>query len=164
MKRIFIALLGMVGAVMVLSGCGGGYSGSVLGLPDSDRDSGKIVTFSVVGKGLEPENATTRGEAMLMAERAAIADGYRQLVEKIRGVYVEAQMKSGNGSVDYDVIKLHTQSWLRGTEVVEVRRGDSGITAASMRLKVNFAKRGMVWWPMGVGQTIQPGVTASRKG
>jgi len=155
----------MAGAVMVLSGCGGATSsGSVLGLPDSNRNSGKIVTFTVVGKGLEPENATTRGEAMLMAERAAVADGYRQLVEKIRGVYVEAQMQSGNGSVDYDIIKLHTQSWLRGTEVVEVRRGDYGITAASMRLRVNFAKRGMVWWPMGIGQSIQPGVTASRKG
>jgi len=41
-----------------------------------------------------------------MAERAAVADGYRQLVEKVRGVYVDAFMKAGRGTVNHDVIQV----------------------------------------------------------
>lgn len=151
-----MALVGLTASVLVLSGCGwfspesSGGSGNFLGTPNGGRGSQKIVTFYVVGRGLEPENALTRGQAVLMAERAAVADGYRQLVEKIRGVYVDAQMKAGSGSVNYDVIQVHTQSWLRGTDVMELNHGDYGITEARMRLRINFAKKGMVWWPVGI--------------
>jgi hypothetical protein len=110
----------------------------------------KIVTFQVTGKGLEPENALTKGEAILMAERAAVADGYRQLVEKVRGVYVDAYMKAGRGTVSQDEIQVHTQSWLRGTEVMDITQADYGITEARLRLRINFSKRGMVWWPVGI--------------
>ena len=64
------------------------------------------MSFYVTGKGLEPENALTKGGAVLMAERAAVADGYRQLVEKVRGVYVDAFMKAGRGTVNHDVIQV----------------------------------------------------------
>jgi hypothetical protein len=164
MKRLFIALLGLMASVLVLSGCGGISSGNVLGTPDGIGKSQKIVTFYVMGKGLEPETALTRGQAVLMAERAAVADGYRQLVEKLRGVYVDAQMKAGNGTVNYDSIQVHTQSWIRGAEVMELTRGDYGITEARMRLRVNFAKKGMVWWPVGIDTEVQPVRTASTQG
>jgi hypothetical protein len=111
----------------------------------------KVVTFMVIGKGLEPENALSKGEAVLMAERAAVADGYRQLVEKVRGVYVDAFMRAGRGTINYDTIQVHTQSWLRGTEVMEIYPGDHGIINARLRLRINFDKDGMVWWPFGIG-------------
>ncbi len=167
MKRFFMALLGFTASVLLLSGCGwlptgsSGSTGNVLGTPDKGNGSEKIVTFYVVGKGLEPENALTRGQAVLMAERAAVADGYRQLVEKLRGVYVDAQMKAGSGAVNYDAIQVHTQSWLRGTDVIDLKRGDYGITEARMRLRVNFAKKGMVWWPVGIDTDAKPIRTAS---
>ena len=97
-----------------------------------------------------------------MAERAAVADGYRQLVEKIRGVYVDAFMKAGRGTVNHDVIQIHTQSWLRGTEIMEITQGEYGITNARLRLRINFSKDGMVWWPVGIGQNVKPVVTSSR--
>ena len=134
--------------------------GGVLGSPGGNVDNQKVVAFYVVGKGLEPENALTKGEAVLMAERAAVADGYRQLVEKIRGVYVDAFMKAGRGTVNHDVIQVHTQSWLRGTEIMEIAQGEYGITTARLRLSINFTKNGMVWWPAGIGQNVKP-VTAS---
>ncbi|MCP4116854.1 MAG: hypothetical protein GY737_15850 [Desulfobacteraceae bacterium] len=165
-----MALLGLTATVLVLSGCGSNYltssgsTGNVLGTPDGGDGSRKVVTFYVVGKGLEPEGALTRGQAVLMAERAAVADGYRQLVEKLRGVYVDAQLKAGNGTVNYDAIQLYTQSWIRGTEVMELKRADYGITEARMRLRVKFAMRGMVWWPVGIDTDVGPVRTASRQG
>ncbi|WP_022668242.1 LPP20 family lipoprotein [Desulfospira joergensenii] len=130
--------------------------GDVLGTTGSSVDNQKVVTFYVIGKGLEPENALTKGEAVIMAERAAVADGYRQLVEKVRGVYVDAFMKAGRGTVNHDMIQIHTQSWLRGAEIMEVSQGEYGITSARLRLRINFAKQGMVWWPVGMGNNVEP--------
>ena len=130
--------------------------GGVLNSAGGSADNHKVVTFYVTGKGLEPENALTKGEAALMAERAAVADGYRQLVEKISGVYVDAFMKAGRGTVNHEAIQVHTQSWLRGTEVMEISQGDYGITQARLRLRINFSKDGMVWWPVGLGDNVEP--------
>ncbi|MCG8551036.1 MAG: hypothetical protein MI799_11605 [Desulfobacterales bacterium] len=114
----------------------------------------KIVTFDVIGKGIEPEGALSKGQAVLMAERAAVADGYRQFVEKIRGVYVDAYMKSGHGAVNWDVVKTSTQSWLRGVELIEVKHAAFGIIEAHMQLRVNFVKDEMIWWPTGIDDNI----------
>lgn len=129
--------------------------GQVLG-QDKSGASGKVVTFEVVGKGLEPEKALTRGEAALMAERAAVADGYRQLIEKVSGVYVDAFMKAGSGTVNKETITTKAQSWLRGVEVVEIRKGEHGITEAHLQLSIYFAKKDMVWWPSGLGANMTP--------
>ncbi|MCK5162268.1 MAG: hypothetical protein KAQ72_01055, partial [Desulfobacula sp.] len=113
MKKLSIILLGLFVSVLFFSGCGSvrssstaGGPGKVLGPPGGELDNHKVVTFFVIGKGLEPENAFSKGEAVLMAERAAVADGYRQLVEKVRGVYVDAFMRAGRGTVDYDTIQV----------------------------------------------------------
>jgi hypothetical protein len=150
-------LLALSACLIVLSvwGCtkvdfSGGGPGGVLDSSADNTVNQKVVTFQVTGKGLEPENALTKGEAVLMAERAAVADGYRQLVEKVRGVYVDAYMKAGRGTVSQDEIQVHTQSWLRGTEVMDITQADYGITEARLRLRINFSKKGMVWWPVGI--------------
>jgi outer membrane protein FlgP len=151
--------------VCLLAGCAGNYQtgsdsssapGSVLGLSQQEAGTDKVVTFEVTGKGLEPETSITKGEAIIMAERAAIMDGYRQFVEKINGVYVEAYMKAGYGTVNHDMIKTSVQSWLRGVEIVEIRKGNHGITEATMLLRINFTKKGMVWWPSGIGANVTP--------
>ncbi|MDA3787998.1 MAG: hypothetical protein PF503_05850 [Desulfobacula sp.] len=130
--------------------------GQVLGLNQGDGSSQKVVTFDVIGKGLEPENALTKGAAKLMAERAAVADGYRQLVEKVRGVYVDAYMKAGFGTVTQEMVTTKTQSWLRGVEMIEIRQAEYGITEAHMQLTIYFAKKDMVWWPRGLGPGVIP--------
>ncbi len=143
-----LIVLSLWGCTNTTSSTGG--PGGVLDSSANNAANQKVVTFQVTGKGLEPENALTKGEAILMAERAAVADGYRQLVEKVRGVYVDAYMKAGRGSVNQDTIQVHTQSWLRGTEVMDITQGEYGITLARLRLRINFSKKGMIWWPVGI--------------
>ena len=164
MKKLCLVVLGVLVSVWFFSGCGSlrpgsstaaGGPGKVLGPPGGEIDDHKVVTFFVIGKGIEPENALSKGEAVIMAERAAVADGYRQLVEKVRGVYVDAFMRAGRGTVDYDTIQIHTQSWLRGTEIMEISQGEYGITQARLRLRINFAREGMVWWPVGIGRDVK---------
>ena len=139
-----------------LSGCAGGYyshsypSGGILDEATSTSEMDRVVTFDVIGKGVEPELSLSKGQAVLMAERAAVADGYRQFVEKIRGVYVDAYMKAGYGAVNWEALNTSTQSWLRGVHIVEVRQGPFGIVEAHMQLRVNFINKNMIWWPFGV--------------
>jgi hypothetical protein len=163
MRRLGCFMMVFFMAGLLFSGCS--YTpaanrvsapGQVLESSVSGEDTQKVVTFMVIGKGLEPENTTTIGEAKLLAERAAIADGYRQFVEKIRGVYVDASMKSGFGSINHDEINTKTQSWLRGVEIIEIKQGEYNITEAHMRLRINFTKKGMVWWPSGIGESVVP--------
>ena len=143
-----LSVLSIVGCSSVNLAVGG--SGGVSDSSANKMLNHKVVTFQVTGKGLEPENALTKGEAILMAERAAVADGYRILVEKVRGVYVDAYTKAGRGSVNQDTIQVQTQSWLRGTEVMAITQAEYGITLAILRLRINFLKKDMVWWPMGI--------------
>ncbi len=130
--------------------------GHVLGLEQTFDGAQKTVTFDVIGKGLEPENALTRGEARLMAERAAVADGYRQLTEKVSGVYVDAYMKAGFGTITQEMVTTKAQSWLRGVEVKEIIVGKEGITQAHMQLSIYFTQKNMVWWPTGLGPGVRP--------
>jgi hypothetical protein len=155
MKNLFYLATALM--ALFFLGCASNVSnpGDVLGEDGSSAQSQKVVTFYVTGKGLEPETALTKGEAVIMAERAAVADGYRQLVEKLRGVYVDAYMKSGSGTVNRDLIQVRTQSWLRGAEVMELSHQEYGITTAKMRIRINFTKKGMVWWPVGLGNSLK---------
>ena len=79
-KTILFLFLAM--AVMAVSGCNTytASPGPVLEKAPGNSTNNRIVTFTVKGKGIEPEGALTRGQARLMAERAAVADGYRQFV------------------------------------------------------------------------------------
>ncbi len=156
-QKVILAFLMVLFMVFfILSGCSRRHRVNSREAVIDDSGSGlrnsRVVTFHVTGKGLAPETAISKGQAELMAERAAVADGYRQLVEKLRGVYVDAYMKAGQGAVNYDMIRTSTQAWLRGAEVDDLVKVDYGITEAHMSLRVNFVKRNMIWWPAGIGQ------------
>ena len=158
MKHVIYTFCLLAFLLIALPGCNfikqniAAAPGEVLSLNQGGDNSQKIVTFDVIGKGLEPENALTKGSARIMAERSAVADGYRQLVEKVKGVYVDASMKAGFGKVNQEMITTKAQSWLRGVEVIEIRPAEYGIIEAHMRLRIYFSKKNMVWWPMGPDQ------------
>ncbi len=160
-SRFFLSILAIL---FFLTGCNTYMTspGPVIKDASGKSDQNRIVTFTVKGKGVEPELALTKGQARLMAERAAVADGYRQFVEKLRGVYVEAMMSAGYGTVDQDFVKTQTRSMLRGVEVQEITHGDYGIAEAAMSLRIHFTRQGMIWWPKGLGKNLGYNHTASR--
>ncbi len=175
MKK-WMVLWGGLFAMMTLAGCGSPKvkivemsedklvsPGPVI-LESEEADLNRIVTFTVIGKGIEPETALTKGQAVLMAERAAVSDGYRQFVEKLRGVYIDAFSKVGYGMVDQDYVNACARSMLRGVEVKEVTHGQYGIAQAVMTLRIKFTHQGMIWWPEGLGRMVNIADNASFEG
>ena len=155
MKKCFqFVILGVL--IFLLAGCNVYKTspGSVLNTGSGENGQNRVVTFTVTGKGVEPEAALTRGQARLMAERAAVADGYRQFLEKLEGVYVEAFAQGGYGTIDKDLITTRTRSFLRGVEIKEITHGDFGIARAVMQLRIHFTRHGMIWWPDGLGRDL----------
>ena len=71
-KKILFLFLAMV--VIAVSGCNTykASPGLVLEKAPANSTNNRIVTFTVKGKGVEPEGALTKGQARLMAERAEI--------------------------------------------------------------------------------------------
>lgn len=111
---------------------------------DSRMDQGAaaraIVTLHAVGRGIAPENAINRGQAIILGQSAARANGYVKLAEKVHGVYVDSFRQLGRGVVDIEIVHQETQAWLRGAEVLEYREIDNGIFEAYMRVRIIVAQ------------------------
>jgi len=130
-------------------------TGSVIA-PSEEGEPDRIVVFEVVGKGIEPERATTKGQAILMAERSAIMDGYRLLTEKLRGTLIDIYSKRDNGEVNIDKITAQAQSYLRGVDIKEITKGEHGIYSAHMEVRVFCTLNNLIWWPTGLSAKALP--------
>ncbi len=157
-KKIFNALLFFFisCSLLVITGLWGctyqASPGSVIGLQKMKKN--RVVTFSVKGKGLMPERAENKGQAFILAERAAIMDGYRLLGEKIKGVYVEALSQAGMHAIDYDRINTRVSTILRGVEIKNISHKEYGIAEANMQVRINFTMFDMIWWPEGLSEEM----------
>lgn len=98
---------------------------------EPEEASHKILV-SVTGQGLEPENGT-RQQKRLMAERAAVIDGYRKLSERLAGTILNAYSAAGYNNVSHDQITAETNAYLRGAQVGFVSHKD-GIATAVVKL------------------------------
>lgn len=90
------------------------------------------IRITVTGTGLEPENGTPQYKK-LMAERAAIMDGYRKLSERLAGAIIKVYSESGNNSISKDRITSETNAYLRGAQVASVAH-ENGMALAQINL------------------------------
>lgn len=108
-----------------------------------------VVTLHVVGRGIAPENAINKGQAIILGQGAARANGYVKLAEKVHGVYVDSYRQLGRGVIDIEIVHQETQAWLRGAEVLEYRQADNGIFEAYMRVRI-IVNQDHALYPMGI--------------
>jgi hypothetical protein len=89
----------------------------------------------VTGKGIADKDSEST-EAYLLAERAAIIDGYRLLSEKLAGILLQASSKNENYKLSSDTIMSQTQSYVRGAEIVNIIHNENGIVEVQMKLQL----------------------------
>ena len=78
-------------------------------------------TITVTGMGIAPPDAVNQAHARIMARRAAVVDGYRQMAELIKGVHVDAESTVENMILRDDVIKTKVSACVQGARVIGER-------------------------------------------
>lgn len=148
---LFLIIQGLAGCAALDKGSVGTENGGIENPPavaaekkpglfdESEEDQARkkaVVTLHAVGRGIAPEDAISKGQAIILGESAARANGYVKLAEKIYGVYVDSSRRLGGGQVDYEVVHQETQALLKGAEVLEYRQLEHGIFEVYMEVKV----------------------------
>jgi hypothetical protein len=107
------------------------------GVPIIKGETESAAYISVVGKGVAPEGEENSARGELLAERAAIIDGYRLLSEKLAGILINSSSSDENFTVSKDKIISQTQTYVRGAQIVDIKHNEKGFVEVVMRLKLN---------------------------
>ena len=79
----------------------------------------KSIHISVTGQGVAPMNTVSPAQAYALAKRAAIADAYRAIAEKVKGVRIDGQDLIKNMMVKRSTIRTSVKAMVRNANVVE---------------------------------------------
>lgn len=90
MFKGLVALLASLGLVFVMTGCSNKAEQPPKDPKLAQYDFSQDKTFVVYGEGIAPQNTVSPAQAIALAKRAAITDGYRQLGEKLYGVKINS--------------------------------------------------------------------------
>ena len=75
--------------------------------------------ISVVGQGVAPMNTTSPAQAYALAKRAAVADAYRLIAEKVKGVRVDGKDYIKNMMVKRSTVRTSVVAMVRNANIVE---------------------------------------------
>ncbi|WP_333803188.1 LPP20 family lipoprotein [Sulfurospirillum sp.] len=90
MNRWFMTLLASLGLLLIVSGCSAKKDEPPKNPKDAMYDFSNEKSFVVYGEGIAPVHTVSPAQAVALAKRAAITDGYRQLGEKLYGVKINS--------------------------------------------------------------------------
>jgi len=102
-----------------------------------------VLTFKVVGQGVAPLNTISPAQAKALAKRAAIADAYRQLAEKIAGVKVEGRDKIVNMVTKKSLVRTCVSALIKNATIIDSVTKD-GLYEVEMEIKM-YGKK---WYPL----------------
>lgn len=94
------------------------------------------VRVGVVGEGVAPLNTSSPAQAYALARRAAIADGYRMIAEKIKGIHVEGQDYIKNMMIKSSVLRTQVDAVVRNAQIVETTFKD-GLCEVEMEIIIS---------------------------
>ena len=95
-----------------------------------------IITIRAIGMGVAPERATSKAQQIVLAKRAAIIDGYRQLGEKMYGIRINAKDVIKDAVVKSSIVRTQLYAQVRNAEVVETMYKD-GLMQVEMEVKLD---------------------------
>ncbi len=96
------------------------------------EEASQKILISVRGQGIEPETGSPQ-QKKLMAERAAVIDGYRKISERVAGMIINAYSAAGYNNISVDQVTSETNAYLRGAQVNFVSFKD-GVANATVKI------------------------------
>lgn len=112
-------------------------------IDESDKEAeilkfNDTIRISVMGQGVAPMNTNSPAQAYAMAKRAAIADSYRAIAEKIKGVRIDGQDLIKNMMVKRSVIRTSVQAMVRNANIVETTYKE-GLCEVEMEIVISHS-------------------------
>jgi hypothetical protein len=96
----------------------------------------ETIRINVVGQGVAPTNTSSPAQAYALAKRAAIADAYRLLAEKVKGVRIEGEDKIKNMMVQRSEVRTYVDAVIAEAQIIETVFKD-GLCEVEMELTVS---------------------------
>ena len=93
------------------------------------------MTISVVGQGVAPSFASSPAQSYALAKRAAMADAYRLLAERIKGVKIQGKDTIKNMAIKSSVINTQVSAMIKNAAVVETTFKD-GMCEVEMEIEI----------------------------
>ena len=93
-------------------------------------------TITVTGSGIAPANAHNAAQARMLARRAAVVDGYRQLAEAVKGVNVDSETTVQNMMVVSDTTKTKVSAFIQGAKIVSEKVIPDGGYEVTMEVSI----------------------------
>jgi len=97
------------------------------------------VRINVVGQGVAPTATASPAQAYALAKRAAIADAYRLIAEKVKGVRVEGQDVIKNMMVQRSTIRTYVDAMIRDANAIETTFKD-GLCEVEMEIVLSYSQ------------------------
>ena len=95
--------------------------------------------ISVTGQGVAPMNTSSPAQAYALAKRAAVADAYRLVAEKVKGVRVDGQDLIKNMMVKRSTVRTSVQAMVRNANIVETTFKE-GLCEVEMEIKISHSQ------------------------
>jgi len=92
--------------------------------------------ISVTGQGVAPVNTSSPAQAYALAKRAAVADAYRLIAEKVKGVRIDGQDLVKNMMVKRSTVRTSVQAMVRNANIVETTFKE-GLCEVEMEIKLS---------------------------
>jgi len=101
-----------------------------------ETENYKKIRINVVGQGVAPTMTSSPAQAYALAKRAAIADAYRLMAEKIKGVRIEGSDKIKNMMVMRSEVRTFVDAVIAEAEIIETIFKD-GLCEVEMELSID---------------------------
>jgi len=95
-----------------------------------------MISISVVGQGVAPAFASSPAQSYALAKRAATADAYRLIAEKIKGVRIEGKDTIKNMAIKSSTIKAKVSAMVRNATIVETTF-KNGMCEVEMEIEID---------------------------
>jgi len=105
---------------------------------EQDLKKNETLTISVTGQGVAPMNTSSPAQAYALAKRAAIADAYRAIAEKVQGVRIDGQDLIKDMMVKRSVIRTSVKAMVRNANVVETTFKE-GLCEVEMEIVISYS-------------------------
>lgn len=97
------------------------------------------LVITVVGQGVAPSVTASPAQAYALAKRAAVADGYRQIAEKVRGVHVEGQDTIKNMMLVSSNTRTSVEALVKGANILNTTFKE-GLCEVEMEIALSYSR------------------------